>query len=366
MLYAHKSAETTMYTTALVHSGDIENVVLAAGRLDAAERVSVGAQVSGQVKSIWVRPGDRVKKGQPVADIDDQFQRNEVRTAVTALDVAKANLLAKQAQLKQAMKSYIRQRKLFQEGASSQQDFEDSESVLAMNRAEMQALKAQLAQAQIEVDKKKAELSYTRVLAPMDGIIIAVVTRQGQTVNSSQRAPTIIKLARLDMMTIKAQISEVDITHIHAGQEAFFSTFAEPDKQYQATLNTVELAPESLMADESAEGSTSANNAKSSVYYNVLLDVPNPANNLRIAMTAQVKLLIDKAKNTLLVPRQAVEKSPTGKMQVRVLTDENQPETREVITGITDNINIQILAGLKAGEQVILAKNNIQQSQEGI
>ncbi|MCV5262624.1 efflux RND transporter periplasmic adaptor subunit, partial [Escherichia coli] len=87
-----------------------------------------------------------------------------------------------------------------------------------------------LVQAQIEVDKKKLALEYTRVVAPMDGIVIAIVTQQGQTVNSNQSAPTIIKLARLDVMTIKAQISEADITRISVGQKARFSIFSEPDK----------------------------------------------------------------------------------------------------------------------------------------
>ncbi len=361
-LVTYETEEQVLYTTAQVHYGDIENVVLAAGKLDAAERVNVGAQVSGQIKSIWVKPGARVKKGQPVADIDDQYQRNELRTAVTALEVAKANLLAKQAQLNLSVKHFLRQGNLFREGASSQQELEDSEALLATTRAEIQALKAQSVQAQIEVDKKQAELSYTRVLAPMDGIIISIVTPQGQTVNSSQRAPTIMKLARLDVMTIKAQISEVDITRIRAGQEAFFSTFAEPDKKYKATLSTVELAPESIMVDDSSEGTNASSNIKSSVYYNVLLEVPNPANNLRIAMTAQVSLVLNKAKHTLLIPLQAVYKKSTGQTLVRVWTGENQLETREVKTGITDNVNIQIIEGLNNGEQVVLAERNVKQA----
>ena len=76
-LVTYETEDQVLYTTAQFHYGDIENVVLAAGRLDAAERVNVGAQVSGQIKTIWVKPGARVKKGQPVADIDDQYQRNE-------------------------------------------------------------------------------------------------------------------------------------------------------------------------------------------------------------------------------------------------------------------------------------------------
>ena len=224
-------------------------------------------------------------------------------------------------------------------------------------------------QAQIEVDKKKVDLSYTRILAPMDGIVIAVITQQGQTVNANQSAPTIVKLAQLDVMTIKAQISEADITRVTQGQKAYFTIFSEPDKKYDATLRTVELAPESIMKDDSLSGGGSASgsgSANASVYYNALLDVPNPQNRLRIAMTAQVSLLLGEAKNTLLVPIQAVHKNADKKQQVQVLTGDNRVEIREVTTGITNNVDIQILSGLKAGEHVVLVQESAKPGEEGL
>lgn len=347
------------YITAPVRLGSIENAVLATGRLDAIERVNVGAQVSGQVKSLKVKAGDKVTKGQPVAEIDDLLQRNELRTAEASLNEIKADILAKQAQLKQAESKYKRQRKMLSVGASSQEDYEDAETSLSTLRAQMQSLDARLVQAQIAVDKKKVDLSYTRVVAPMEGIVIAVVTQQGQTVNASQSAPTIIKLARLDMMTIKAQISEADITRVRPGQKAWFTIFSEPEHRYDATLRSIELAPESIMKDDSlASSSTSSGSGTSnaSIYYNALLDIPNPGNRLRIAMTAQVSMVLDEAKNTLLIPVQAVHKTANKKSQVQVLTPDGHTETREVKTGITNNVDVQILSGLKAGETVTLSQ----------
>lgn len=356
------------YVTAPARLGDIEDAVLATGRLDAIERVNVGAQVSGQVKSLRVKLGDFVTKGQLIADIDDLPQRNDLRTAEAALNVVKADLQAKQALLKQAQTRFKRQRSMLDDEASSREDFESAEATLATTRAELLSLDARLVQAQIEVDKKKVNLSYTRVLAPMDGIVIAVVTQQGQTVNSSQSAPTIIKLARLDLMTIKAQISEADITHISAGQKAYFTIFSEPDKRYDATLRTVELAPESVMKDDSLGGNSSASGSgtsNASVYYNALLDVPNPENRLRIAMTAQVSLLLGEANDALLVPIQAVHKIEGQKQQVQVLTKENGLESRTVKTGITNNVDIQILEGLKAGEVVVLSQSGVTPAEDG-
>lgn len=364
-----QSPSQDAYVTAQVRLGDIENAVLATGKLDAFERVNVGAQVSGQVKSLKVKLGDRVTKGQPIADIDDLPQRNDLRNAEAALNVAKADLQAKQALLKQAESRFKRQKRMLKDEAGSREDFEAAEATLAATRAELIALNARIVQAQIEVDKKKVDLSYTRILAPMDGIVIAVITQQGQTVNANQSAPTIVKLAQLDVMTIKAQISEADITRVTQGQKAYFTIFSEPDKKYDATLRTVELAPESIMKDDSLSGGGSASgsgSANASVYYNALLDVPNPQNRLRIAMTAQVSLLLGEAKNTLLVPIQAVHKNADKKQQVQVLTGDNRVEIREVTTGITNNVDIQILSGLKVGEHVVLVQESAKPGEEGL
>ncbi|EGF6523996.1 efflux RND transporter periplasmic adaptor subunit [Salmonella enterica] len=359
LLFFLRSPQVPEYVTAPARKGDIENSVLATGRIDAIERVNVGAQVSGQVKSLNVKVGERVTKGQLIACIDDVPQRNDLRNAEAALNEVKAELQAKQALLKQAELRFKRQRQMLREDASSREDFEAAEATLATTRAELLSLNARLVKAQIEMDKKKVELGYTRVIAPMDGIVIAVVTQQGQTVNSSQSAPTIIKLARLDVMTIKAQISEADITRIAPGQKARFTIFPEPDRHYDATLRAVEMAPESVMKDDSLAGSSSASGSgtpNASVYYNALLDVPNPENRLRIAMTAQVTLLIGEAKNTLLVPIQAVYNADGNKQLVRVLTGNGMLETREVKTGITNSVDIQILGGLKVGEMVVLSQ----------
>lgn len=367
--FSLQSPSQDAYVTAQVRLGDIENAVLATGKLDAFERVNVGAQVSGQVKSLKVKLGDRVTKGQPIADIDDLPQRNDLRNAEAALNVAKADLQAKQALLKQAESRFKRQKRMLNDEAGSREDFETAEATLAATRAELIALNARIVQAQIEVDKKKVDLSYTRILAPMDGIVIAVITQQGQTVNANQSAPTIVKLAQLDVMTIKAQISEADITRVTQGQKAYFTIFSEPDKRYDATLRTVELAPESVMKDDSLSGGGTASGSgtsNASVYYNALLDVPNPDNRLRIAMTAQVSLLLGEAKNTLLIPIQAVHKTADKKQQVQVLAKDHKLEMREVKTGITNNVDVQILSGLKAGDNVVLAQESAKPGEEGL
>lgn len=357
------------YVTASVRQGDIENAVLAIGKLDAIERVNVGAQVSGQVKSLKVKLGDLVHKDQLIAEIDDVPQRNNLRNVQAALNATKAERLAKQAALKQAKTEFQRQKNMLREKASSQQDYETAEATLATVRADLKALDARIVQAQIDVDKSKVDLGYTEIVAPMDGTVIAIVTQQGQTVNANQIAPTIVKLAQLNVMTIKAQISEADITHITPGQKAYFTIFAEPDKRYPATLRSIELAPESIMKDDTlSTGGTpspSSGPSNTSVYYNALLDVPNPDNRLRIAMTAQVTLLRSEAKNALLIPLGAVKKTPDHKQQVQVLDKDNQPHIRDITTGITDNVDIQVLSGLNLGEKVVVGQDGQDSKKEG-
>ncbi|KAG1083237.1 hypothetical protein G6F40_014834 [Rhizopus arrhizus] len=120
--------------------------------------------------------------------------------------------------------------------ASSREAFETAEARLAVTRAEIASLDAQIAQAEIQVDTARVNLGYTRIVSPIDGMVGAVVTKEGQTVNSIQSAPTIIKVAQVDTMTIKAQISEADVTRVKAGLPVYFTIRGEPDQRYQAKL----------------------------------------------------------------------------------------------------------------------------------
>lgn len=346
--------------TAPVRTGNIENTVLAAGKLDAVERVNVGARVTGQVKDLKVKTGDRVTKDQLIADIDDLQQKNNLRIAEAELDQTKADKIAKDAQLRQAELKFKRQRNMLRDDASSREEFESAETTLTTTRADILSLQSRMVKAQMEVDKKKLELSYTRVTAPMDGIVIAVVTRQGQTVNAEQSAPTIVKIAQLDTMTVHTQISEADITRVYPGQKAWFTIFSEPDRRYEATLRMVEPAPDSVLKEDNSNSSGTPGNA--SVYYSALLDVPNPENRLRIAMTAQVSLLISEAKNVLLIPAAAVTTTADNRQEVMVINASGIPEPREVTTGITNNIDIQILSGLQEGEEVVIPQAVILQT----
>lgn len=349
------------FAVAEVSRADLEDSVLASGTIDAIERVSVGAQATGQLKSLKVELGDRVKKGQLVAEIDDLTQQNELRNAEAALQTRRAERAAKVATLKQAELAFKRQRMMLAADASSREAYETAEATLAVTRAEIASLDAQIAQAEIQVDTARVNLGYTRIVSPIDGMVVAVVTKEGQTVNSIQSAPTIIKVAQVDTMTIKAQISEADVTRVKAGLPVYFTILGEPDERYRATLRAVEPAPDSIQKDDATSSLTSSSSSSTSaaVYYNGLFDVPNPDEKLRISMTAQVFIVLGEAKNAVVVPASALGKrGPDGRYEVRVVGEGNKTETRQVRIGMNNNVQAQVLEGLEVGERVVSADSS--------
>ncbi|AVJ26441.1 efflux RND transporter periplasmic adaptor subunit [Achromobacter spanius] len=349
------------FAVAEVSRADLEDSVLASGTIDAIERVSVGAQATGQLKSLKVELGDRVKKGQLVAEIDDLTQQNELRNAEAALQTRRAERAAKVATLKQAELAFKRQRMMLAADASSREAYESAEATLAVTRAEIASLDAQIAQAEIQVDTARVNLGYTRIVSPIDGMVVAVVTKEGQTVNSIQSAPTIIKVAQVDTMTIKAQISEADVTRVKPGLPVYFTILGEPDERYRATLRAVEPAPDSIQKDDATSSLTSSTSSSTSaaVYYNGLFDVPNPDEKLRISMTAQVFIVLGEAKGAVVVPASALGKrGKDGRYEVRVVGEGNKTETRQVRIGMNNNVQAQVLEGLEVGERVVSADSS--------
>ncbi|QHI97872.1 efflux RND transporter periplasmic adaptor subunit [Xylophilus rhododendri] len=343
------------YVTAAVTRGDLEDSVLATGTLQAFKQVSVGAQVSGQVKTLAVKLGDPVKKGDLIAEIDSVPQQNTLRNAEAALNSVKAQLAAQQATLLQAQLNFRRQQQLLAGEAGSQLDFETAQATYESAKATAASLTAQIAQAGITADTARVNLGYTRIVAPIDGQVVAIVTQQGQTVNANQTTPTIVKVAQLDTVTVKSQISEADVVKVKPGQKVYFTILGEPDNRYYATLRTVEPAPDSILTDTTTSSSTSTTTSTTAVYYNGLFDVANPEGKLRISMTAQVSIVRGEAKNALTIPTSALgPRGPDGGYRVRVVGADGTAQPRQVKTGINNNVSVQVTEGLAEGDRVVL------------
>ncbi|MDE1462113.1 efflux RND transporter periplasmic adaptor subunit [Spartinivicinus poritis] len=352
--------EPIEYITAPVEKRDIEETVLATGVLEGAKQVAVGAQVTGQLKSMKVSVGDRVTKGQLLAEIDPVLPRNNLKRAMAELKNIRASRRASEAMLRYNELNFKRQREMSAENAASVADMENARAQMEKERANIEALDAQIVKAEIQVETEKANLGFTKIVAPMDGVVIATKFEEGQTLVSSQEAPTLLVLAKLDTMKVKAQISEADVTRVKPGLEASFTVLGNQDRLYKGMLRTIKLAPDKVFDKDSGSDSNKA------VYYSGLLEVPNADHSLRVAMTAQVSIIINRQPQVLSIPISALnpdQKISGSQHKVRVLVN-GQPEDRTIKTGIRDNVYVQVLSGLNSGDDVILS-DSLSVSAEG-
>lgn len=347
--------------TAPATVGDVEETVLATGTLKPIKMVAVGAQLSGRIVSLKVAVGQTVRHGQLIAQIDPVTKQNDLRTAEAALSNMRAQREEKTATLALAESSLARQQLTLAQKASSRADFETAEATVRQTRAQIASLDAQIMQAAVSVENARVNLDYTRVVAPIDGTVLAVVTQEGQTVNAVQSAPTIVILGQVETMAIRAEISEVDVIKVRPGQEVYFTILGDPDHRYQARLESIEPAPDSVKSDSSfssssgaGASSSSSSTSTSAIYYNGIFSAANPEGQLRTYMTAEVHIVVASARSVLTIPSSALsERNRDGSWQVEVVDAKNAVSTRNVSIGINNKLTAQVLSGLSAGEQVV-------------
>ena len=205
------------------------------------------------------------------------------------------------------------------------------------------------------MDTAKLSLGYTQVIAPIDGVIVSLPVEEGQTINSNQSSPTLMTIAQLDKITIRAEISEGDITKVKSGMPAYFNILGETDKRYDTTLRSIDPGPTTLSDNTSTSASSSSSSA---IYYYGLLDMPNEDGKLRISMTAQVSIIVNSAKQVLIVPSTALgERNAQGQYKVLVLGKDNTTTDKWVDVGLNTNINAEVKSGLNEGEQVVVSQS---------
>jgi macrolide-specific efflux system membrane fusion protein len=339
--------------------GNIEQVVEATGTLKPSRLVSVGAQVSGLIETLHVKLGDKVKAGDPIADIDSRTQRNALLSAQAAQRTARANRDALATDLRQLELTLRRQQRLVASQLVARADFDAATAKVEATREQIKALDGEIVQRQTEVDIAQTNLEYTRITAPTDGTVLAVVARQGQTVNAVQSAPTIVMLGNQDVMTVYAEISEADVVHTTVGQEAFFTILGDAGRRYSSTLRDIAPAPESI-TNEDASSLTSpalSTGSRTAMYYNGQFDVDNSDGRLRSYMTAQVRIVLGRAHNVLTIPSAALgARAGDGSYSVQVRGADGRAMARRIAIGLDDQIQVEVRSGLKQGEQVVLAQ----------
>lgn len=347
-----QSQPKTTYLTETAKYSDIQQTVVATGTVRSSNRVEVGARVSGKVEKILVKLGQKVKKGELIAELDSITQENTLNSAQAQLAAYKAQLVAAQTAYRVANSNFQRIAKLYKRKASSLDDYENAQNNLDSAKANVEQIQAQIKQSEIEVNTAATNLNYTKITSPIDGTVISIPVSVGQTVNANQTTPTIIQVADLDTMLIKPEISEGDITKIKPGMKVQFTTLAEPDEIYQAEIASVDPALTTLTDNEYSESVSDTN----AIYYYANVLVPNPEHKLQIGMTTQNTIITAQKQHVLVVPTLAIQKR-NGQNSVQILDGDKVVE-KVVQIGLHDDINTEILSGLNEGDNVILSQSS--------
>lgn len=335
-----------------VSRGDIEKTVLATGTLKPSLQVNVGAQVNGQLTKVHVRQGDQVQKGQLLAEIDPTLQLSELRKSQAELASAEAQKRSAVVTLRQFQLELNRQLRLDRDSAGTKSILEQAQARVATQKAQIEVNQAEIVRAQMSLETAQANLGFTRIGAPIDGVVLGIVTQEGQTIVSSQSAPTILVLADVSTMSVHTRISEADILKVKVGQPLWFHVLAEPQRRYDSQMQAIQDAPTQALQDNN--GDNSSQDQPSAVYYNGMFNIANPQGVLRTSMTAQVFVVVEQAKSALLLPVAALgAEQGENRYQVQVLK-QGRAEPRLIKVGINDRQFVEVLEGLQEGEQVMV------------
>lgn len=345
--------------TAAVKTGTISKTVTATGTLEAITTVEVGTQVSGIVENIYVDFNSYVKRGQLLAKLDTTNLSAAMEQSRATLDNAKAELDYQQA-------NYDRLEPLYKKNMLAKSDFD--QATYNLNKA-----KASYSNALAQHKKNKINLDYAFIHSPIDGIVLNRAVEEGQTVAASFNTPTLFTIANdLTQMEVQADVDEADIGQVKQGQRVEFKVDAYPDQSFEGTVTEVRLEP------------TVTNNV---VTYTIIINAPNPDYKLMPGMTAETSIFVLEKKDLIVVPSKALRFTPDQTLLISYMMGQGKPGKPEgmpapgkmpdfsqqnanggkmvwvkkdslirpvpVEIGLDDDINTEIISGLKEGEEVI-------------
>jgi len=363
--------------TAVATRGDLEDTVTATGTLQPKDYVDVGTQVSGQLKKLHVDIGAAVSVKQLLAEIDPSVYQSKVDADNALLLNQQAQLADRRAQLELAGLQLKRQENLDREDATTTDALQSATATQKSALAQVDAVAAQIKQTGSTLRGDEANLGYTKIYAPMAGTVVAQTAKQGQTLNANQQAPIIMRIANLATMTVQAQVSEADVPKLKIGMPVYFTTLGGNGRRHYGKLRQIPPTP------------TVLNNV---VLYDALFDVENPNQELMTQMTAQVFFVAASARDAVLVPLAALRPVPVAKVartpgepgaaagtgsarrtgggrasgldqrsqlangqaMLSVVGRDDEVSEREVKVGVINRVSAQILAGLEAGEKVVI------------
>jgi len=268
-----------------------------------------------------------------------------VEASEAHLNSLKAQLNQQKAQAVLAEQNLKRNQDLIAVNAVSQQGLQETQSQASVAKAQVDSIAAQIQETESNLKGIRTNLGFTKIYAPMSGTVTTMPAREGQTLNANQTAPTVLQVANLDIMTVRAQVAEADVNRLKEGMAAYFTTLGNSEHRWQGTVRQIQPAPE-IVNDV--------------VLYDVLIDVKNESRQLMTGMTTQVFFIFGKAENATILPAEALTRrvaahdSDKGKAyRVFVVTASGQ-EQRVIHVGLQTRTQAQVTDGLTAGEQVLV------------
>ena len=329
--------------------GDVEMAVTATGTVNPVTTVLVGTQVSGTIKNIYVDFNSPVKKGQLIARIDPALFEAQVNQAKANLLSAKANLEKAKASEVDAKRTMERNKELVSKNLIAQSDFDTAETNYETASASVNAAQAQVTQSEATLSSAETNLFYTKIVSPVDGIVVSRNVDAGQTVAASFQTPTLFSIAQdLTKMQIDTNVAEADIGNVKVGEDVEFTVDAYPDIIFKGKVWQVRNAPITV---------------QNVVTYDVVIQVNNAELKLKPGMTANVSIIIAIKKDVLRIPNAALRFRPSEKSKAAPqpkgsavwILEQGKPKRVPISVGISDGSYSEFLSGnVTEGQQLIV------------
>ena len=348
----------SQYVTEKITRGDIITAVTATGTVNAVKSVNVGTQASGRITKLFVDYNSPVKKGEIIALIDPELFQAQVDQARANVANAKANLDKATATDVDAKRTWERYKDLYARNLVAKSQMDTAETSFLTAAASTVAAKTQVDQTTASLSLAQTNLFYTKIISPVDGVVISRNVDVGQTVAASFQTPTLFVIAAdLTKMQIDTSVDEADVSNVKVGQDVDFTVDAYPDVTFKGKVLQVRKASAIL---------------QNVVTYDVVVQVDNKDLKLMPGMTAQVSIITSVVRNVVRIPNGALRFRPmekgkpvaAGRGPAVWTLENNQPKRIPVKIGFSDGTYTELVSGdVKEGEIIIvesLSKPNSQ------
>lgn len=342
-LFEKSKAKNADYNIAKVEKRNMVQTVEASGTVNPVQSVNIGSQVSGKISKLYVDYNSKVTKGQLLAEIDPSLFQASVDKARADLNNAQANYNKVLAQANYNKANYGRYSRLYQKHYVSKDEVESAYATYIASQSELSAMQANIKQAQANLDTAQTNMYYTKIISPVDGVVVSRAVDEGQTVASSFQTPELFVVAQdLTQMQIEVSVSEADIGKIKEGQEAEYTLDGYPDEVFKGKVSQIRISP------------TTVSNVTT---YTVVVDVKNDEDILKPGMNANVTIITQNEKDALCVPSIALKYVPKN------ITEKFQEQGIWILQGRKPE-RIEIKTGLKDGDYTQIISDNIQEGME--